>query len=279
MRLLLLLLASLLAAQSTTPAEFEVVSIKPNTSPPGSGGGMRTLPDGSQRMVNATIRAVILSASPVPTREVLGLPDWANTERYDIVVKPPAGATPEQRREMWRTMFANRMKLVAHVESRERDAYSMVVARSDGKLGPELRKSTLDCGPPPAGSPPAPPPPPPSGPPSPKEFLNRCGMMMGMTTLMSGGMPMAALAGSLYGLVGGEVENHTELEGYYAFTLTFARQRPPAAPPEVNGTVNASDDLPDIFTAVQEQLGLKLIRGKKTTPVFVVDHIERPTEN
>jgi uncharacterized protein (TIGR03435 family) len=47
----------------------------------------------------------------------------------------------------------------------------------------------------------------------------------------------------------------------------------------VNGTVNASDDLPDIFTAVQEQLGLKLIRGKKTTPVFVVDHIERPTEN
>jgi uncharacterized protein (TIGR03435 family) len=75
------------------------------------------------------------------------------------------------------------------------------------------------------------------------------------------------------------VENHTELEGYYAFTLTFARQRPPAAPPEVNGTVNASDDLPDIFTAVQEQLGLKLIRGKKTTPVFVVDHIERPTEN
>jgi uncharacterized protein (TIGR03435 family) len=279
MRLLLLLLASLLAAQSTTPAEFEVVSIKPNTSPPGSGGGMRTLPDGSQRMVNATIRAVILSASPVPTREVLGLPDWANTERYDIVVKPPAGATPEQRREMWRTMFANRMKLVAHVESRERDAYSMVVARSDGKLGPELRKSTLDCGPPPAGSPPAPPPPPPSGPPSPKEFLNRCGMMMGMTTLVSGGMPMAALAGSLYGLVGGEVENHTELEGYYAFTLTFARQRPPAAPPEVNGTVNASDDLPDIFTAVQEQLGLKLIRGKKTTPVFVVDHIERPTEN
>jgi uncharacterized protein (TIGR03435 family) len=104
-------------------------------------------------------------------------------------------------------------------------------------------------------------------------------MMMGMTTLVSGGMPMAALAGSLYGLVGGEVEKHTELEGYYAFTLTFARQRPPAAPPEANVNGNAADDLPDIFTALQEQLGLKLIRGKKTTPVFVVDHIERPSEN
>jgi len=183
---------------------------------------------------------------------------------------------------MWRAMFADRMKLVAHVEQRERDVYSMVLARADGRLGPELKKSTLDCGPRPAGSPPPPPPPPPSGPPTPKDFANRCGMMMGLNVIVSGGMPMNNLAASLYGTVNGEVENETGLEGFYAFTLTFSRQRTGAAPlgatpnPAADG---ASDDLPDVFTALQEQLGLKLLRGKKMMPVFVVDHIERPSEN
>jgi uncharacterized protein (TIGR03435 family) len=101
-------------------------------------------------------------------------------------------------------------------------------------------------------------------------------MMVGGGTLVSGGMPMKALAGSLYGLVGGEVEDQTGLDGFYAFTSTFSRQRGAAAPLDANA---AGDDAPDIFTAVQEQLGLKLQREKKMMPVFVIDHIERPSEN
>jgi uncharacterized protein (TIGR03435 family) len=111
------------------------------------------LPDGTQRMTNMPIRNFILAAAPVPTREVIGLPDWATTERYDVELKPPPGSTSAQRREMMRAMFADRMKLVAHIEQQERDVYSLVLARADGKLGPELKRSSLDCGPPPPGTP------------------------------------------------------------------------------------------------------------------------------
>jgi uncharacterized protein (TIGR03435 family) len=260
------------SAQSPASVEFDVVSIKRNTSS-SLGNAMRTLPDGTQVMTNTPVRSIILGASPVQTREVIGLPDWAMTERYDFTMKPPPGATPEQRKQMMQAMFADRLKLVAHIEQRERNVYMLVLARGDGRLGPELKLSTLDCGPRPAGTPPPAPPPPPA---SPKDVLGQCGMMMGPTTLVSGGMPMNALASSLYGLVGGDVENRTGLEGFYAFMLTFARQRGAGAP--LDAAAN-TDDAPDIFTAVQEQLGLKLQREKRMMPVFVIDHIERPSEN
>jgi uncharacterized protein (TIGR03435 family) len=252
------------------PVEFDVVSIKRNSSTTPGGGG-RSLPDGTQMMSNMAIRNFILAASPVPTREVTGLPDWATTERYDVTLKPPAGSTPEQRKQMMQAMFADRMKLMAHLEQHERDVYSLVLARSDGRLGPELKPSTLDCGPRPPGTPP---PPLPQGPPTAKAFLTRCGMMMGPGSIVSGGMRMDGLAQSLYGLAGGDVENHTGLDGFYVVNLTFAAARGRGLPVDAN-----NDDAPDIFTALQEQLGLKLQHEKKMMPVFVVDHIERPSEN
>ncbi len=256
-------------AQSPAPAEFDVVSIKRNTSPTPGGGG-RTLPDGTQMMTNMMVRNFILAASPVATREVTGLPDWALTERYDVTLKPPPGSTSEQRKQMMQAMFADRMKLVAHVEQHERDVYLLVLARSDGRLGPELKPSTLDCGPRPPGTPP-PPFVPPTGP---KDMLTRCGMMMRPGSIVSGGMKMDGLAQSLYGLAGGDVENHTGLDGFYVVNLTFSMSRGRGLPIDA-----ANDDAPDIFTAVQEQLGLKLQHEKKMMPVFVIDHIERPSEN
>jgi uncharacterized protein (TIGR03435 family) len=154
-------------------AQFELVSIKRNTTV-GGGGGMRSLPDGTTVITNQPIRSIILAASPVPAREVEGLPDWADSERYDITLKPPAGAAREQRGEMMRNMFMERMQLVAHVEERERDVFALVLARSDGRLGPQLKPSTLDCSPRPAG---AAPPPPPSF--DPKDATGRCGGIFG----------------------------------------------------------------------------------------------------
>jgi len=87
---------------------------------------------------------------------------------------------------------------------------------------------------------------------------------------------MDGLATSLYGLAGGNVENHTGLEGFYSVSLKFSVRRGAAAPLDPTAV---ADDTPDIFTALQEQLGLKLVRGKKMMPVFVIDHIERPSEN
>jgi uncharacterized protein (TIGR03435 family) len=87
-------------------------------------------------------------------------------------------------------------------------------------------------------------------------------------------MRMDGLAASLYGLVGGDVENHTGLDGFYVVNLTFSVSRGRGVSIDAN-----ADDAPDIFTAVQEQLGLRLQHEKKMMPVFVVDHIERPSEN
>ena len=258
------------ASQSGTPLEFDVASIKRNTSPLGAGGAMRTLPDGTFMMSNQPIMTIIGSASPVEgilLRNMVGLPDWARTDNYDITVRPPAGSTVEQRREMWQTLFTKRMHLVAHVEQREASTYALVVARSDGRLGPALKKSTLDCTP--GASPQPPQSPTGNGPP---DFSTRCGMMTSGTSIVSGGMTMDMLARNLQGRAGGPVTNQTGLDGFYAFTLKFA-------PPRGASVDVAPDDQPEFFTALQEQLGLKLQSTKGTVPYLIIDHIDRPTDN
>jgi uncharacterized protein (TIGR03435 family) len=259
-------------AQSTALDEFDVVSIKRNTST--AGGGMRTLPDGTLVMTNQPIRSIIMSASPVPAREVVGLPDWAMTERYDVTARPPAESTREQRGQMWRTLFAQRMKLVGRVEQHERDTFALVLARADGRLGPQIERSTLDC----SARSPGSAPPPSQTPPALADMRNRCGGALSATSIVSGGMTMAQFVQSLGGLAGRLVNDHTGLEGAYAFTLSFSRPRAPGASP-ISPDRASVDDAPEIFTALQEQLGLKLQPDKTMVPVFVIDHIERPSEN
>jgi uncharacterized protein (TIGR03435 family) len=265
------------SAQSPVPVEFDVVSIK-HVDELRPSGGMRTLPDGTAMMMNQPLFALIGAASPVPVtpRDIVGMPDWMMRERYDVTAKPPADLTREQLRTMmsvmWRTMFADRMKLVAHVEQRERDAYALVLARRDGQLGPALKPSTLDCTPSPNPTPLSSPPTLPSLP----ERQNRCGMSMSPGLIVSGSVTLDQFARSLTGLAGGDTENRTGLTGSYAVTLSFSLQRSAGASPNVNAP---PDDAPDLFTAVQEQLGLKLQHEKKMMPVFVIDHIERPSEN
>jgi len=259
-----------LSAQ-TPRAEFDVVSIK-RSAPDAVGGSMRNLPDGTSIMANVRVQQFITGAAPVPVREVIGLPEWATTERYDVTAKPPAGSTPQQRSEMWRTFFAERMKLLAHVEERERDTFALVLARSDGRLGPQLKPSTLDCSPKPPGTPPAPPPPPPT---SDSDYLNRCGGRFGNGSIVSGSTTMDQLVLSFAGLAGRQVFDRTGLKGNYALTLKYLSPRTPGTSPEAP----VPDDTPDFFTALQEQLGLKLQPEKALVPVFVIERLERPTQN
>jgi uncharacterized protein (TIGR03435 family) len=263
-------LCSGLIAQTAPPplAEFDVVSIKRNTGAVPA-GGMRTLPDGSFTMTNQLIRSIIEAAAPVPVRDVIGLPAWATSERYDIIAKAPEGSLPAQRDAMMRAMILDRLKLVAHVEQQERGTLALVLARSDGRLGPQLKPSSLDCTPRPVGSPP---PPIPAGPPSVSEMQSRCGVSIRPGQLVSGGVTMDRLARSLP--TGGVlVNNRTGLQGEYAVTLNFSRPRGPGAEPP------SLDEPPEVFTALQEQLGLKLIAEKSMVPVLVIDHIERPSED
>jgi uncharacterized protein (TIGR03435 family) len=134
-----------------------------------------------------------------------------------------------------------------------------------------MQPSALDCRPHPE-TPPAP-----GTPIRVSDFKSRCGWAMNGTSIVSGGMSMDQLAQALDGEVDADVENRTGLQGWFVVDLTYA------PPLRITGaaadTERAAGDAPDIFTAVQEQLGLKLVRQKKMTPVLVIDHIERPTEN
>src|SRR5687768_515937 len=83
-------------AASDRPSEFDVVSIKRNKNTGDRSGGTQSLPDGTWMMVNQPIASAIRFASPIPVREVAGLPGWVEEERYDMTVKPPAGSTREE---------------------------------------------------------------------------------------------------------------------------------------------------------------------------------------
>jgi uncharacterized protein (TIGR03435 family) len=122
------------APPKSGPVEFDVVSIKPHDRNDYN-GGIRNFPDGTFMMTGLPIASIISSASPIETRDVEGLPAWATSERFDITAKPPPDSTREQIRQMWRAMFADRMKLSAHVEEREQNTFALVLDRSDG-FGP-----------------------------------------------------------------------------------------------------------------------------------------------
>jgi uncharacterized protein (TIGR03435 family) len=251
------------AVQAPAAAEYEVVSIKPS-KPDTQGGGIQTLPDGTFVMRNHPIRSIVLAASPVPVREVEGLPDWVTREPYDIMAKPPAGSTRSQQGEMLRRMLEDRMQVKGHVEERERTILALIVARSDGRLGPQLKPSALDCSKRPD---PTAVPTPPTGPPE-----GRCGGLFGPGQIVSGGITLDTFAASISGLAGGQVINRTGLAGFYALTLRFAV-------PQRLGGQQSVDDAPELATALQDQLGLKLQAEKAKVPIFVVDHIARPSAN
>lgn len=265
--LTLVLAAAALAVRPTaqslpiTGAQFEVASIK-RTPPGATGGGIRTLPDGTFTMTNQPIVSIMLSASPEPVREVVGLPGWVNTERYNVIAKAPEGSTRADQRDMMRNMLIERMKVAGHVERREQNTFALLLARRDGRLGPGLTLASAECATPPLASTPLPP-----------ERQRACGTHMSPGSVEAGAITMDMLAQSLGGLAGGFVNNRTGLGSRYAVTLRFSRSR------GIGAGTTQSDDAPEIFTAVQEQLGLKLQPEKTMVPVFVVDHIERPTDN
>jgi uncharacterized protein (TIGR03435 family) len=250
-------IAVALAAQAPAPPAFEVASVKLNKSQSlGSSAGSQ-----GERwtMTNGSIAGLILSAyPPSPTLDDLpGAPDWVRAERYDVNARATFVPTKEQERTMLQGLLAERFKFVAHYETQERPIYNLVVARADGRLGPQIRHIDLDCdhykrdpnAPPTAGPDDVPP----------------CAYaVMGRETLkiISGGRTMQALADAISYQAGRPVFDKTGLTGFYAFTLEDGGYDP-------NGL--------SLFTALQEQLGLRLESTKGPVDILVVDHIERPT--
>jgi uncharacterized protein (TIGR03435 family) len=226
-----------------TPPAFEVASVKPNKS----GSALESISPTPGRFVatNATLRNLITVAYRIPWTRLVG-ESSVLSERFDIAAKMPDDAEPGQMGLMLQTLLAERFHLKAHSETREQPVYALVLARSDGQLGPELRLSESDCTP---------------------TRLERpaCGWSNGPSTLKANGVPMTALANSLSGIVDRIVIDRTNLTGTYDLDLQFARFDVPGS------------ELPSIFTALQQQLGLKLESTESPIEFVVIDDIERPT--
>jgi uncharacterized protein (TIGR03435 family) len=254
-------------AAPVAPA-FDAVVIKRNTSGERS-ASVGSRPGGVFTMVNARMAAVFSNGYPSQSGEVVGAPDWFNTDRYDITAKIVGNPTVEQERDLWRALFAERMKLKAHYETKEQPTYALMLARSDGRLGPNLKKANTDCDARRAairrGEQPPQPPPASNGQPG-------CSTRMSAsdsTLMQAGGQTMAAFGRSLAGLAGRFIVDQTGLARDYEYTLEFA------APPRPGEPV--SGDKTDLFTALREQLGLKLESTRTRLDYVVIDHIEPPT--
>lgn len=272
-------------AQAPTPAPdpiaayvYEAASVKPNTSAP-QGSSIRRFPGGRLQATNMPLRALITFAYQVQGFQLVEDPAWIRNETFDIVAKMegdpppvPPGQGPDPHMIAMRTLLADRFKLAVHRETREMEIYALVLARPDGKLGPALKATTQDCAAMAAAARGGPPPGPPPGPNSPVV----CGMRALPGRLIAGAMPMTLLASNLSGQVQRVVVDRTGLSGAWDFEITFAPERPLTPPPGVEFPP-ADPDAPSLFTAMQEQLGLRLQSTKGPVEVLVVDRIERPT--
>jgi uncharacterized protein (TIGR03435 family) len=263
-----------LLARAQTPPGFEATSIRPNTSrnaPP-----IAMLRGGRFFAPNSTLRELIRVAYLVEDLQIAGGPGWIDADRFSIEATAGDGATADNARLMLRAMLADRFKLATHIEKRNLQGFSLVV---NGRGKPEdLRRSGAECAPmrPPAGIlAPPPPPPPPDGssviPMTAGIALSKCGAMLAGGYLSLRGISIEQLANLLSRLLRRPVVDGTKLTGPYDIDLAFMPETPTPGP--------VSPDAPSLFTAVQEQLGLKLNPQRVPTDVIVIDRAERPSEN
>jgi uncharacterized protein (TIGR03435 family) len=275
-------LAAGLSAQGTTPRPaFEVASVKPNTSRAGL-VMVGTLPGGRFNATNVPLRLLLRFAYEIQDFQLAGAPGWIDSDRFDIVAT--AGGVPNPPiRQMVRALLEDRFNLIAHTETREGPTYQLVLARGDGRTAAGLRRSGPDCLPiklwP--GAPP-PPPPPPGVPLNPGGGVRRCPSMPVPGRVSAREMTMAQWAVTLTQFVGRPVVDRTGLQGGFDFDIEWTPDNlqagAPGAPP-APGVSFVDPNGPSIFTALQEELGLKLEPARGPVEVLVVDRVERPTEN
>ena len=228
---------------------FEVATIKP-TAP---GEQVKYLAGLTMQGRHLTVKSIsvfglIQRAYRLQARQILGAPDWANSAYFDIAGVPDTPGEPslDQELEMYQKLLATRFKLAFHRTTKEFPVYALVPEQN----GPKLTKSSGD-------------------PNEPERQIMRPGPN-GTLIVNFLNAPMPQLARVLMSVITDQqVVDQTNLKGRYDFTLTFSED--PSAP--------ESSGVPDIYQAVQEQLGLKLQRTRAPVEVIVIDHAERPSEN
>ena len=239
MRPALLTLATLLALQAQSPS-FEVASIKPNRSA-AVDSNMNSLPHGRLIATNITVMELIRFAYTMKDYQISHAPRWLDSDRFDINAK-----TAESKRTVLddlksqiRQLLEERFQLAIHRETKPMPVYLLTVAKG----GPKLKRHDEGKG---------------SG------TRNRCGHLTGTR------LTMDTIATALSRHFERDVLNRTQLEGKYDFELDWTPDTGPCPDAEPR---------PSIFTAIQEQLGLRLEPSKGPVGILIIDHIAHPSEN
>jgi uncharacterized protein (TIGR03435 family) len=265
--------APLAATTDVKLPAFDVVSIKPNKS---DSGMIRVMykPDGYSA-TNISLKMLILGAYGLKEDQLSGLPIWADSARYDIDAKVAGADVAElqklkndQRRLLLLPLLADRFKLTVHNETKILPIYELVVAKNGSKLKEATPGDTYANGV--------------KGP----DGVGRAGMMtMRPGQLAAQAVPVTSLVNILSQQLHRTVMDKTGLTGKYDIALQWTQDEglnpmfkgtdgsPQRAepPPDASG--------PSIFTAVQEQLGLRLQSSRGPVQVVVIDHVEMPSEN
>ena len=238
-------------AAAEPPLAFDVASVKVNkTATDGHTHVYQHLESGEFRAVNISLRNLIQFAYGLPDKQILGAPEWADPEHFDIEAKSDPAVderihklgsdeAKSVKQQMVRALLVERFNLAAHTETRELPVYALVVAKGGAKVK-ESQNNGTDIG-------------------------------QGRTHISDQGSTMAVLADQLARVVGRVVVDKTAMAGRFDIALQWT--------PDDSSTAQTDSTAPSIFTAVEEQLGLKLESAKAPVPVVVVDHVEMPSAN
>ncbi len=244
--------------QSIAQPRFDVASIKPSIEP----GAMyvRTL-GGGRMVIHAPARLMLMNAYGIQYSQLTGGPDWLGSETWSVDARVDGNHTRDEMMLMLQSLLEERFRLQVHHETREMPVYALTTARN----GPKLPAPTEGaCTVPTAGQPePAAPP------------CGRVRILMSPQGVVmdGGGAAMTELARVLSIPLSRPVVDRTALTGVYDVHLQFVNDSAETTEPAADAT-NAG-----IFTAIQEQLGLKLVAARAPVDVLIIDHIERPAAN
>lgn len=241
-------------AQTTAKFEFEVASIRQNMDPGGRNHIWNDKHTGEFRTGNAPLKMILEYAYNLPQTQMVGGPKWVDSAKFDIDAKSDAAvsealakmdnnAADEKKREMVRGLLEDRFGLVVHNETREMPVFDLVVVKGGPKFQKaDVQGTTFNEG---------------------RDHIDAIGSDHTLAVLCE-------LLGRRTGRV---VVNKTGLDGRYKLTLKWT-------PDDVAAAGRTGPDAPpDLFTAIQEQLGLKLEPAKGSVPVLVLDKVTMPSEN
>ena len=243
-----LILASLAAvdvlAQSALPAlkavpAFEVVSIKENKT--GSQNSSNRTAGERYSGTNVSLISLLRTAYALQEFQIAGYPAWAEVDKFDVEAKMESGANPRDFPLMLQKLLADRFKLVAHREPRQTSIYTLVVVKDGPKFKPG---DPSKCG----GS--------------------SCGFNASPTEIVGENVSMEQFAARLSRSIGTHVVDGTSLNGTFDFKVTWL--------PDDRFSGRGASANPTLFTALQEQLGLRLQSGRGPVDTLVIDRVEKP---